>query len=177
MRIRSIALAGVAAATFAAMPAWADRGHGPVPGHGVPPAAYGHGGYGGHGDHGGHFWGPLGFVLGTAILYSALEPRTVYYEPQVVYTPPVYYYPPTTYVQPYLMPGDPVISPVYIVPPSINPPPSPSVSLGQNIRSGPGVSGEQWWYVCRKPAGYYPNVRECSSGWEKVPPVPADAPR
>lgn len=173
MRIRSIALAGLAAATFAAMPAWADRGHGPLPvrGGGHPPPVHGYGG------HGGHFWGPLGVVLGAAVLYSALEPRPVYYEPRVIYSPPVYYYPPTTYVQPYLVPGDTIISPTYLVPEPSSPPPQPSISLGQNIQSGPGASGQQWWYVCRKPAGYYPNVRECPSGWEKVPPVPVDAPK
>mgnify|MGYP003450337641 FL=1 len=177
MKIRSIVLAGIAAATLAAMsaPVLADRGgggrgsvHGSNYGHG---ASYGHGGYG----YGGHFWGPLGFLMGTAIIYSALQPRAVYYEPQVVYTPPVYYYPSTTYVQPYLQPGDQLVGPTYIAPSPAYPPPQSSVSMGQNVQIGPGASGEQWWYVCRKPAGYYPNVRECPSGWEKVPPVPADA--
>ena len=177
MKIRSIVLAGIAAATLAAMsaPVLADRGgggrgsvHGSNYGRG---ASYGHGGYG----YGGHFWGPLGFLMGTAIIYSALQPRPVYYEPQVVYTPPVYYYPSTTYVQPYLQPGDQLVGPTYIAPSPAYPPPQSSVSMGQNVQIGPGASGEQWWYVCRKPAGYYPNVRECPSGWEKVPPVPADA--
>ena len=30
--------------------------------------------------------------------------------------------------------------------------------------------GGDWWYYCRKPKGYYPNVERCPSGWEKVPP-------
>lgn len=29
-----------------------------------------------------------------------------------------------------------------------------------------------YWYYCRNPAGYYPYVRECPAGWEKVPPTP-----
>ena len=182
LKIRSIALAGFAAVTLAALsaPALADRGgggrgyaHGQNYGHG---GGYGYSGGYRHGyGYGSHFWGPLGFLMGTAIIYSALQPRPVYYEPQVVYTPPVYYYPSTTYVQPYLQPGDQLVGPTYIAPSPAYPPPQSSVSMGQNVQIGPGASGEQWWYVCRKPAGYYPNVRECPSGWEKVPPVPADA--
>lgn len=173
MRIKPIALAVIAAGTLAMTPAWADRGGGG-----------GHGGYGGRGGYGhgsgyggDHFWAPFGFLLGTAIIYSALQPRTVYYEPQVVYTPPVYYYPQTTYVQSYLQPGDQVVGPTYIAPPPSSPPPPSSISMGQNVQSGPGPSGEQWWYACRKPAGYYPYVKDCPSGWQKVPPVPADAPK
>ena len=33
-------------------------------------------------------------------------------------------------------------------------------------------AGGEWWYYCRKPKGYYPNVERCPKGWEKVPPRP-----
>jgi hypothetical protein len=28
------------------------------------------------------------------------------------------------------------------------------------------------WYYCRKPEGYYPYVRTCTDGWERVPAQP-----
>ena len=33
-------------------------------------------------------------------------------------------------------------------------------------------AGEDWWYYCREPKGYYPDVPRCPRGWEKVPPRP-----
>ena len=29
-----------------------------------------------------------------------------------------------------------------------------------------------YWYYCSNPAGYYPNVRSCPTGWLPVPPQP-----
>jgi WXXGXW repeat (2 copies) len=29
-----------------------------------------------------------------------------------------------------------------------------------------------FWYYCHNPAGYYPYVKECAGGWQKVTPVP-----
>lgn len=29
-----------------------------------------------------------------------------------------------------------------------------------------------YWYYCRRPAGYYPQVRRCPSGWMQVVPNP-----
>jgi hypothetical protein len=33
-----------------------------------------------------------------------------------------------------------------------------------------------YWYYCQNPQGYYPYVKQCPSGWTKVPPsaVPPD---
>jgi len=138
----------LAAGLLAASPSWADRGGGRGGGHGG----------------GDHFWGPFGFLLGTAILYSAVQqPRTVYYAPPVVYAPPVYA--PVT-VQPYY------VEPTYVNPPVVAPPPAPPYAA-QSLPSE--TLGGQWWYLCKKPAGYYPYVRECPSGWEKVSPTPPGA--
>lgn len=136
IRMLMIILAGVLAAT----PALAQRSHGP---------------YGGHGGSHGHaqVWGPLGFLLGTAVLYSALQPRTVYYEP--VYVPPPYIPPTTIYLE------------QAPLPPNVSaPPPLAASGPVQEIRTG------QWWYFCKKPADYYPYIRECPTGWEKVSPTP-----
>lgn len=29
---------------------------------------------------------------------------------------------------------------------------------------------ERWWYYCEASTGYYPYVRECPTGWERVAP-------
>jgi hypothetical protein len=34
------------------------------------------------------------------------------------------------------------------------------------------VDSGAWWYYCDAAKGYYPHVRECPSGWQRVAPVP-----
>jgi hypothetical protein len=145
MKLRAGILAMVVAGALASAPSWAQRSGG------------------GHGHGHDHFWGPFGFLLGSAILYSAVQqPRTVYYSPPVVYAPPVYA---PVVVQPYY------VEQTYVSPPPVAlPPPVPTPYAGQNPSYDP--PGGQWWYSCKKPAGYYPYVRECPSGWEKVSPTP-----
>lgn len=172
MKMRALGLAAVVGLSLCTAPVWADRGgmRGPGPGR-APNYAYSHS-YDGH-----HFWGPFGFLVGATLLFSALQPRTVYYEPQVVYTPPVYYVPQPPIVQSYVLPADQAPASVYVVPPQSSPLPPPSAENYSNAVPGPGASGAQWWYMCKKPAGYYPYVKECPSGWEKVAPTPPDAPK
>lgn len=66
------------------------------------------------------------------------------------YPPPYYYYEPR----------------VVVVPPS--PPP---VYIEQSDPAAP--SGQQYWYYCKSAKGYYPYVKECPDGWQKVVPEPA----
>jgi hypothetical protein len=40
--------------------------------------------------------------------------------------------------------------------------------------SGPADAGG-WWYYCDTARGYYPYVKECPSGWQRVPAAPAPA--
>ena len=54
------------------------------------------------------------------------------------------------YAYPYAYP------PVVVAPPAYIPPATP---------------GPYWWY-CDNPAGYYPYVRSCPSGWRPVAPTP-----
>jgi len=35
-----------------------------------------------------------------------------------------------------------------------------------------GAAAQQYWYRCGNPEGYYPYVRQCSTGWEQVPVSP-----
>ncbi|HET9113444.1 MAG TPA: hypothetical protein VFN66_06205 [Burkholderiales bacterium] len=68
------------------------------------------------------------------------------------YAAPIYPYP-----DPYLPPE------VIVQQPPIAAVPYPPVPAGS----------PQFWYYCRKPAGYYPYVPQCQVGWQ---PVPAAAP-
>lgn len=60
--------------------------------------------------------------------------------------PPVYYNPPVV-----------VERPVYVEPPPV-------------IQAAPT---ESYWYFCRPANTYYPYVKECPSGWERVLAKPA----
>ena len=62
-------------------------------------------------------------------------------------------------------------------PPGYAPPPSPSIP-NPSYPPGPVMSapapapappGQQSWYYCSNPPGYYPTVPECRSGWQQVP--------
>lgn len=68
------------------------------------------------------------------------------------YYPPHYYYPPPYY------------------PPVVVSPPRPTVYIEQgNTQSAEG----NWWYYCADAKAYYPYVKECPAGWQRVSPVPA----
>lgn len=43
------------------------------------------------------------------------------------------------------------------------------------IEQGSPAAAEAWWYYCDASKGYYPYVKECPSGWERVPPAPPSA--
>jgi hypothetical protein len=64
------------------------------------------------------------------------------------YYPPPYYYP-------VVVPAQPV---TYI-----------------EQRSAPVPDRGAWWYYCDRSKGYYPHVKECPTGWQRVPPVPPPA--
>lgn len=67
--------------------------------------------------------------------------------PPPYYYPPAYYYPPVVEV--------PVAPPVYI-----------------ERESAPATGG--YWYYCERPQGYYPYVKSCPGGWQRVRPQPSD---
>jgi hypothetical protein len=68
------------------------------------------------------------------------------------YYPPPYYYPHYYYPQPVAYPAEPVM---YVEQGA----PAPAEPAG-------------WWYYCEASGTYYPYVRECPSGWQRVPAVP-----
>ena len=72
-----------------------------------------------------------------------------YYYP---YYYPAYYYPPVV--------AAPAAAPVYVEQGS------PQGSQGQ-------AQGQaNWWYYCNQSQAYYPYVRECAGGWQRVSPQP-----
>jgi hypothetical protein len=98
----------------------------------------------GHGHHGSSV--RFGVVVGGPLWFGPSYYSPYYYPP---YYPPYAagYYPP--------MPASP---PVYIEQGGAQPAPS----AGQ----------ASYWYFCAESQGYYPYVKECPGGWQRVSPQP-----
>lgn len=77
------------------------------------------------------------------------------------YPPPYYYYPP--YYPPVIVerPAQPQVYIEQTAPPVTVQAPAPQT---------------HYWYYCSATKAYYPYVRECPSGWQKVSPQPAGQP-
>ena len=41
-------------------------------------------------------------------------------------------------------------------------------------RDEPAAASPGWWYYCEQSKTYYPYVKSCAGGWQKVTPRPAD---
>ena len=106
-------------------------------------------------DHGGHV--RFGVTIGPYWGWPG------YYPPP--YSPP-YYYPPYPYYPPVVVQQQ---APVYIeqqsAPAAPPAPPAPVAAAPAN-----------YWYYCTAPKGYYPYVRECPGGWQRVLPQPSGQP-
>jgi hypothetical protein len=58
-------------------------------------------------------------------------------------------------------------------------PSSPPVYIEQQQRQEQQSAPSQqkyYWYYCSNPQGYYPYVRTCPAGWQKVDPQPPNQP-
>ncbi|MCC6609457.1 MAG: hypothetical protein IT515_07255 [Burkholderiales bacterium] len=114
---------------------------------------YGHGygyryGYG-HGHTSAHF----GFYLGGPAWWG-----------------PGYYYPAPYYYPPYSYPYYPYYPPV------VTAPASPPVYIERGaVQAAPSQDTTNWWYYCTNPQGYYPYVKQCPGGWQRVAPQPPPA--
>jgi hypothetical protein len=106
---------------------------------------HGGGHHGGH--HGGH--GSLNFGFYAAYPYGYPFYGSPYY------TRPYYDYP-------------------YYNPPAVIAvqPPPPVTYIEQAPQPTVQENPSGYWYYCTNPEGYFPYVRECSSGWQQVDPVP-----
>jgi len=88
----------------------------------------------------------------------------LYINPFPLYYGPAYYYGPEYYPQVVVRPA-PIteyVEPGYAVSPA------PAAAAPQ-----PGQTGD--WYYCHNPDGFYPSIKTCPSGWQRVPAqAPAD---
>jgi hypothetical protein len=92
--------------------------------------------------HGGSHWRG-GVFLNFGVPYPYYwGPRYYYYD----YGPPAYYYSPPVVVAP-------ASPPVY-------------VERGDDD----AAAKPTWWYWCPSAKGYYPYVKECPGGWQRVAP-------
>ncbi len=63
----------------------------------------------------------------------------------------------------------------YFYPAPVYPYPDPYVPPAAAVQPPPVVQAQpqaQTWYYCDRPAGYYPYVPECPTGWKAVPATP-----
>ncbi len=99
---------------------------------------------GGH-RYGSHRHGPrvhFGFVFGPPVYWH--------------YPGPYNYYPP----------------PYYYHPPVVAAPAAPTTYIERgDARSGP-EQAQDYWYYCPEAQAYYPYVKQCAGGWQKVAPQP-----
>jgi hypothetical protein len=101
--------------------------------------------HGGGGWHGGgHVHVGVGVVVGGPVWWGG----PWYYPPYYGYGYPPYYYPPT------------VVSA-----------PAQYVEQGGAEAGGPAQQG--YWYYCTDSKTYYPYVKECPGGWQRVAPRPS----
>jgi hypothetical protein len=140
-----IALLALFAAASGA--AWADRGYG------------GYGGYGGRGGVG------VGVYIGGPVV----RPYYPGYYARPYYAPRPYYYGAPYYSVPW-------VAPYYSDPTVVVVPSSPPVYVERGDGGGASPSGDagQYWYFCRDANAYYPYVKDCPGGWQKVLPRPPE---
>ena len=80
-----------------------------------------------------------------------------YWGPGPFWGPPWWYYPPAPLYYPVAVPAQPV---TYI-------------EQGSNQAAPAANDGGGWWYYCDASKGYYPYVKECPGGWQRVSPTPS----
>lgn len=95
--------------------------------------------------------------IGSAWAHGGRVGVGVYFGPY--WGPGPWYYPPPYYYRPEVV---------------VVPAPQPMVYVERQGASGETASrpAEQYWYYCAAGKGYYPYVKECPGGWQKVLPHP-----
>lgn len=86
----------------------------------------------------------FGLYVGAPVYWGG------YWGPRYYY-PPYYYYPPTIVAAP--------VAPTYVEQAPVAAPAAPA--------SPPG-----YWYYCAESRAYYPYVKQCPGGWQRVSPQP-----
>jgi hypothetical protein len=115
------------------------------------------GGHSAGAHHGGHRGGHSGARIGLGVGIGLGLLGLAYYAAAPHYvSPPTYYYPPTPYYYP------PVVQ---YAPPTYIEQPAPQAGPAQQSQAS-------WWYYCADARAYYPYVKECPGGWQRVSPTP-----
>ena len=78
------------------------------------------------------------------------------------YYPPPYYYPPYSYYPPVVVQQP---APVYVE------------QQQAPVAPAAAPAATNYWYYCAAAKGYYPYVKECPGGWERVLPQPPGPPQ
>jgi hypothetical protein len=84
----------------------------------------------------------------------------VYIGPGFWYPPPYYGYPGYYY-------------PPYYYPPVVAAPAVPTTYVEQGGAQSAPAQPSGFWYYCEGAKAYYPYVKECPAGWQRVVPQPA----
>jgi hypothetical protein len=79
------------------------------------------------------------------------------------------YYYPYYYSYPYYGYGNP-----YYYPPAVSAPSEPQEYIERSDEYSSEPS--DFWYYCRESKAYYPYVKKCPGGWQKVPAQPPSEP-
>ena len=125
----------------------------------------------------------LGIALGATLLGLAYYSRPAYSYPAYAYPGPAYAYPGPDYTYPgpaYAYPG-PAVAPSagYVEQGYSHALPAPRYDEQGYSQAAPPPAPTQAqpqpqgdWYFCANSNAYYPYVRECAGGWQRVPPTP-----
>jgi hypothetical protein len=114
----------------------------------------------------GPYWG--GAAYGRPFYPRPFYPRSYYSWPY--YSRPYYswsYYSWPGYPGPYLY-ADPYYAPAVVVPPE----PQVYIERSDDAIGQGQAAAQQYWYFCRGSNRYYPYVKECPGGWQRVLPQP-----
>lgn len=65
----------------------------------------------------------------------------------------------------------------YYPPPYWSSPPvivhsAPPIYIERDAAGAAPDDDANYWYHCKRPEGYYPYIKECPGGWQKVVPTP-----
>lgn len=60
--------------------------------------------------------------------------------------------------------------PSYYYPPVVSSPPTTYIERQDLAPAEPAST--DWWYYCEQSKAYYPYVKTCPTGWQKVSPAP-----
>jgi hypothetical protein len=111
----------------------------------------------------------FGINIGIPLFGPGYYPPYAYPAPAYAYPAPAYAYPAPAYAYP--APAYSYPAPAYSYP---RPAVAPSAAYAQQgyPQTAPAPAQPQDWYYCADSKAYYPYVRDCPAGWQRVPAQP-----